>query len=314
MSLLKPRPLRPGGTIAIVSPASAAKPERVQAGVTRLQELGYRTIVMSHALDRGPLYYAGTAPDRAADLMAAFADPSIDAIVCVRGGWGSAELLPLLDADLVRANPKIFAGYSDHSSLHLWLQQQAGLITFHAPMVAADFSRADGVDLESWNHALGGDAAWSVGTEDGLRVLQRGVAEGKLVGGCVAILTESLGTPYAIQPVGKDEPRILFLEDIGEKPYKWDRMLLHLRYAGLLENVSGIVFGEMRQCVAPEESSLLEQAILHALADFPGPIGIGLRSGHVDGPNVTLPLGVRARLDLTSSDAPRLEFLEAATI
>ncbi len=314
MSLKKPRALRPGATIAVVSPASAAKSERVHAGVARLQELGYRTIVMPHALDRGPLYYAGVATDRAADLMSAFADPKIDAIVCARGGWGSAEVLPLLDADLVRANPKIFAGYSDHSSLHLWLQQQAGLVTFHASMVAADFSREDGVDLASWNHALGGDAAWSLGASDGLRMLRSGVAEGTLAGGCIAILAESLGTPYALQPAGKDEPRILFLEDIGEKPYKWDRMLVHLRYAGLLDSVSGIVFGDMRQCVAPEENALLEQAILHALKDFAGPIAIGLRSGHVDGPNITLPLGVRARLDLSNEASPRLEFLEAATI
>lgn len=314
MSLRKLRALRPGAIIAVVSPASAAKAERVHAGVARLQELGYRPLVMPHALDRGPLYYAGAASDRAADLMAAFADPKIEAVVCVRGGWGSAELLPLLDADLVRANPKIFAGYSDHTSLHLWLQQQAGLITFHAPMVAADFSRENGVDLASWGHALGGDESWSLGASDGLRVLRPGVAEGALAGGCIAILTESLGTPYAMQPAGKDEPRILFLEDIGEKPYKWDRMLVHLRYAGLLENVTGIIFGDMRQCVAPEENALLEQAILHALRDFAWPIAIGLRSGHLDGPNITLPLGVRTRLDLASSEAPRLEFLEAATV
>jgi muramoyltetrapeptide carboxypeptidase len=312
--MIKPRKLKPGATVAVVSPASAAKAEKVQAGVARLEALGYRVSVMPHALDHGPLYYAGTASDRAADLMAAFTDPKIDAIVCTRGGWGSTELLPLLDASVVRANPKIFAGYSDHTSLHLWLQQEAGLVTFHAPMVAADFSRDRGVDLASWNYALRGDTGWSVGANDGLCVLRPGVAEGTLAGGCIAILTESLGTPYAMQPAGRDGPRILFLEDIGEKPYKWDRMLLHLRYAGLLENVSGIVFGDMRQCVAPEEGALLEQAILHALHDFTGPIAIGLRSGHVTGANITLPLGVRARLDLGCSEAPRLEFLEAATV
>jgi muramoyltetrapeptide carboxypeptidase len=107
---------------------------------------------------------------------------------------------------------------------------------------------------------------------------------------------------------------VLFLEDIGMKPYQWDRNLLHLKYAGLLDNVSGIVFGDMQQCVAPEDNALLEQAILHALRDFAGPIAIGLRSGHVDAPNVTLPLGVGARLDLSSAENPWLEFLEAATI
>lgn len=314
MSLRKPRALRPGATIAVVSPASAAKAELVQAGVARLEALGYRAIVMPHTLDRGPLYYAGTAADRATDLMAAFADPKIDGILCARGGWGSAELLPLLDAAILRANPKIFAGYSDHSSLHIWMQREAGIITFYAPMVAADFGREDGVDLASWNHALGGDAAWSLGATDGLRVLRRGTAEGRIAGGCISILAESLGTPYAMPPAGLNEPRVLFLEDVGVKPYQWDRMLLHLRYAGLLENVTGIVFGDMRQCVALEENALLEQAVLHSLGDFAGPIAIGLRSGHVDAPNITLPLGARARLDLSSAENPLLEFLEAATI
>lgn len=313
MSTLKPRGLRPGATIAIVSPASAAKPEKVEAGVARLQELGYRTVVMPHALERGPLYYAGAARDRAADLMTAFADTKVDAIVCARGGWGSAELLPLLDSRIVRANPKIFAGYSDHTSLHLWLAREAGLVTFHAPMAAADFGRENGVDLASWNHAVSGDANWSLGVGDGLRVLRPGIAEGTIAGGCLSILAESLGTPFAMLPASRTEPRILFIEDIGERPYKWDRMLLHLRYAGMLDNVTGIVFGDMRQCIVPEESGLLEHAILHAFHDFPGPVAIGLRSGHVDSPNVTVPLGVGVRLDLSEED-PRLEFLEAATV
>src|SRR6185437_11719890 len=160
----------------------------------------------------------------------------------------------------------------------------------------------------------GGDASWSVAASDGLRVLRAGVAEGRITGGCLTILVESLGTPYAMPPAAKKYPRILVLEDTGERPYKWDRMILHLRYAGLLDNVSGIVFGDMRECIVPEESELMEKAVLHALHDFAGPIAIGLRSGHDDTPNITLPLGVRARLDLSAAENPRLEFLEAATV
>jgi muramoyltetrapeptide carboxypeptidase len=139
-------------------------------------------------------------------------------------------------------------------------------------------------------------------------VLRAGVAEGVFDGGCLAIYAEAIGTPFA----PRSARGVLFLEDIGVKPYQWDRMLLHLRYAGLLEGVQGIVFGDMQQCVGPEEAALLERAILHALADFAGPIAIGLRSGHVSAPNVTLPLGVRARLDLADAENPRLHFLEAA--
>jgi muramoyltetrapeptide carboxypeptidase len=304
--------LKRGATLAVVSPASAAKAELVQAGMECLQGLGYRTKLMTHALDRGPLYYAGSAEERASDLMAAFADPAIDGILCTRGGWGSAELLPLLDARVVRANPKIFVGYSDHTSLHVWLAREAGLVTFYAPMVAADFARANGFDAASWQHAVGGSAVWSLGAADGLRVLRAGSAEGTIAGGCLSIFAEALGTPYAALAASADSPRVLFLEDIGTKPYQWDRMLLHLRYAGMLEQVSGIVLGDMLQCVGAAEQALLEGAILHALRDFAGPIAIGLRSGHVDTPNVTVPLGVRVRLDLSEADEPRLEFLEAA--
>jgi muramoyltetrapeptide carboxypeptidase len=175
--------------------------------------------------------------------------------------------------------------------------------------VAADFSRDDGVDMASWQHGLQGDGRWSLGVADGLRVLRAGVAHGLLDGGCVSIFTEALGTPYAARI---DAESILFLEDVGTKPYQWDRMLLHLRYSGLLEKVTGIVFGDMRQCVPVDENDYLERAILHALRDFEGPIAIGLRSGHVGASNVTLPLGVSATLDLSDVANPQMHLLEAS--
>ncbi len=307
-TLIKPKALKPGATLAIVSPASTPKPQFVQQGIDHLHTLGYKTVLYPHALDKGPLYYAGTLEDRLADLHRAFANPEIDGILCTRGGWGSAELLPYLDADLIRANPKPFLGYSDHTSLHIWLRERVGRVSFYAPMCAADFARKDGIDLPSWLHALTGSPEWSVGSADGLRVLRAGEAEGILDGGCLSIFAEALGTPYAPTP----SRGILFLEDIGTKPYQWDRMLLHLRHAGQLDAVQGIVFGDMRQCVPADEDALLESAILHALQDFKGPIAIGLRSGHVAAPNVTLPLGVSVRLDLSEPANPRMHFLEAA--
>lgn len=308
--LTKPRSLRPGARIAVVSPASTPRPELVEAGLKRLTELGYTPVLFPNALGGGPLYYAGTLQQRSADLMAAFDDPSIDGIICTRGGWGSAEVLPHLDSALVRANPKPFVGYSDHTSLHLWLARECGLVSFYGPMVAADFGRSDGVDTGSWQHTFEGDACWAVGPDEGLRVLRPGRAEGSISGGCLSIYAEALGTAYA--PIPATEPRILFLEDVGAKPYQWDRMLLHLRYAGMLEHVEGIVFGDMRQCVAEREQELLEEAVLHSLREFQGPIAIGLRSGHVDTPNITVPLGIRVRLDLSDSNVPELRFLEPA--
>ena len=274
----KPRSLGPGSVLGVVSPASAVDAGKVRAGCAALEALGYRTKVFSHALTRGPLYYAGTVEQRVRNLHAAFADEEVDAVICSRGGWGSAELLPFLDAGLIGGSGKAFLGYSDHTSLHLWLLNECEMVSFQAPMVAADFCKAEGVDLASWRSALGGASEWSVGTAEGLRVLRAGRAEGMLTGGCLAIYAEALGTAYAPRARGG----VLFLEDIGVKPYQWDRMLVHLRYAGMLD-VDGIVLGDMGQSCSAEEQSLLEGAVLHALRDFGGPVAIGLRSGHVDG-------------------------------
>ncbi|MDQ2926177.1 MAG: LD-carboxypeptidase, partial [Acidobacteriota bacterium] len=234
--------LRVGSRVAVVSPASAARAELVERGVAGLRAFGYEPVVMPNALARGPMYYAGTAEQRAADLHAAFADKSIDGVICTRGGWGSAELLPLLDRELVLANPKAFVGYSDHTSLHVWMWNECGMPTFHAPMVAADWSKDDGVDERTWRAVMEGVGEWSVGPSDGLRVLREGNVEGRLLGGCLSILAEGLGTPWGLRI---EKPCVLFLEDIGVKAYQWDRMLQHLKFAGLMERVTGVVLGDM---------------------------------------------------------------------
>lgn len=291
MNVVRPT-LRRGARVAVVSPASAANPEKIARGVAALRAYGYEPVLMPHALSRGPLYYAGTAEERVADLHAAFADPAIEGVFCTRGGWGSAELLPLLDAALVRANPKVFVGYSDHTSLQTWFLQECGLATFYGPMVAADWSLDGGADLASWEAALDAES-YSLGLDDGLRMLRPGRAQGRLLGGCLAILEAGLGTPWAVR---SEEPCVLFLEDIGVKPYQWDRMLQHLRFAGLMEQVTGVVLGDMSANVEPEEMALLEGACLHALRDFSGPVAIGLRCGHVTGGNRTVVLGAEAEL------------------
>jgi muramoyltetrapeptide carboxypeptidase len=286
--------LRKGSRVAVVSPASAVNAELVRLGCDRLRAFGYETVMMPHALSRGPLYYAGTRGERLADLHAAFADETIHGVICTRGGWGSAELLPLLDATLIRANPKVFVGYSDHTSLHTWLWNECGLPTFYAPMVAADWSKQDGVDERTWNSAIERANAWSVSGEDGLRVLREGSAEGRLLGGCLSILEAGLGTPWALKIA---EPCVLFLEDIGVKPYQWDRMLQHLKFAGLMKNVKGIVLGDMSACVEPNEMEFLEEACVHALSGFDGPVAIGLRCGHVALQNRSLPLGAWVKMN-----------------
>lgn len=308
MTMVKPRALRPGAMLGIVSPASAVPRELVERGIAELQRLGYRTRLSPHTFDRGPLNYAGSVADRVADLHAAFADPEVDGIICTRGGWGAAELLPHLEPGLIRENPKAFLGYSDITTLHLWLEREANLVSFQAPMVASDLAKPEGVDLASWRNALSSESAWTLGAESGLRVLQPGNAEGVLRGGCVSIYVQSLGTPYAAIPQGG----VLFFEDVGVKPYQWDRMLLHLRYAGLLNGVKGLVFGDMRQCCPAEEQELMEVTLLYALRGFAGPVGIGLRSGHVAAQNITLPLGVQVELNFADAANPQMHFVEAA--
>lgn len=310
--------LEPGARIAVISPAGKPKMARVELGMERLRGMGFVPVPGRSATAQGPLYYAGDAAARAADLHEAFANPDIAAVLCTRGGWGSAELLPLLDADLIRSNPKPFLGFSDVTTLHVWMQQECGLKTFYAPMLSPDFARETGleagVDLRSFRAALQSNEPWSVGTGDGLRMLRASVGsdqvEGVLFGGCLSLLAESLGTPYAVTAPNGDS--ILFLEDVGTHPYQWDRMLVHLRLAGVLDRVKAIVFGDMEQCLhEAERMDLLEAALLHSLRDFRGPIAIGLRSGHVNTPNVTLPLGVRVRLDSGAAE-PVLHVLESA--
>ncbi len=283
-------------------------PDKVWAGRAALEALGYRTTLYPSALRGGLLNYAGTMRERLDDLHAAFRDPSVDGILCTRGGWGTAELLPYLDVELIRAHPKPYLGYSDHTSLQTYLLDAVGLVTFYAPMCAADFSQAEGPDLASWRHALSGSGTWTLGAAEGLRVLKPGpVATGQFLGGCLSIYLEGLATPYA--PAVPTRPAILFFEDIGAHPYQWDRHLLHLQYAGYLERAQAIIFGDMSQNVPAEDYDLLDRTILHRLGDFAGPVAIGLRSGHVDGGNVTLPLGIQASFDPAG---PSLTFLESA--
>jgi muramoyltetrapeptide carboxypeptidase len=307
-ALLKPHVVPNDAQVAVVSPASSPKPERVERGVKALRALGYAPQASEYLLARGPLYFAGTPEMRLSDLHHAFADEEVRAIFATRGGYGSNTLLDELDLDLIAENAKPFVGFSDLTALHLWLLDQIHLPAFHGPMLSADFAREDGVHLASLQAALGGKP-YVLGAPEGLRPLQRGRARGTLYGGCLSILVSLLGTPYEPQTEGK----LLFLEDVNVKPYQIDRMLWQLREAGKLEGVRGIVFGEMLDCVsagAPPE--LLNHAILRALEDFTGPIAIGLRSGHVSRQNVTLTFGVEA--ELMVQEEARLHVLEPAVI
>ena len=261
-------------------------------------------------LTRGPLYFAGTTEQRLLDLHAAFADETIRVLFATRGGYGSNYLLEELDMDILGDHPKPLLGYSDLTALQITLLDTLNLPAFHGPMVSPDFAREDGVHLPSLLAALAGEP-YKVGKAEGLRLLKPGAdvqpVRSVLYGGCLSILLALLGTAFEPQTEGK----LLFLEDVGTKPYQIDRMLWQLKQSEKLDGVKGIIFGEMLDCAAPgARPDLLDEVILNALDDFEGPIAIGLRSGHVSRANVTLTFGVEA--ELTSTLDPELRILEPA--
>jgi len=304
--LQRPRIIQPGSSVSIVAPASFALPERIERGLAGLRDAGFVPVPAGSALERGPLYFAGTPEQRLADLHAAFADPATSAVMCLRGGYGSNYLLDSLDVELIAKHPKPFFAYSDLTGVQCFLLDQLGLAAFHGPMLAADFYLADGVHLDSFNAAIRGQT-YSIGPSEGLRTLSPGTASGTLYGGCLSILVSLLGTPWEPNTQGK----LLFIEDVGTKPYQVDRMLWQLRKAGKLEGVRGFIFGEMLNCASEGAAPrLLEQSILNALEEFEGPIAFGLRSGHVSRQNVTLTFGVEAQL--IAGDEARLQILQPA--
>ncbi len=306
---IKPPALRPGDTVGIVAPASNIKGMELEAGCEGLRRAGYQAFYFDSILDQD-LYFAGSVQRRARELEEMFAREDVRAIVCARGGYGSNYLLEVLDWGNIKAHPKIFVGYSDLTALLTYLYDTIGLVTFHGPMVAKDWAREGGVDLPSWQAALVGASAWEPDLDAGSGVtgLVEGSGEGILYGGCLSILVASLGTPYEIHTEGT----ILFLEDVAAKPYQIDRMLMQLKLAGKLNGVRGIVFGEMRDCIqTANQGYTLEEIVMRVVGELGVPVAFGVRSGHVTAENITLPIGVRAKLKIRGGQVS-LKMQEAA--
>ena len=299
-----PPALYPGDTVGIIAPASGFNRERFLAGCERLRQMGYRPFYLDSIFDRD-IYFAGSAERRLRELEEMFEREEVRAILCARGGYGCNYLLERADIGRIAANPKILVGCSDLTTLLTWFLDAAGLVTFHGPMVEKSFASADGIDLASWLAATASSEPWQI--TGNMESLVRGMAEGILYGGCLSLLVESLGTPYEIETEGT----ILFVEDVNAKPYQVDRMLMHLKLAGKLNGVHGIIFGEMLDCrQAADQPYSLQEVVTRVVGDLGIPVAYGLRSGHVTGENITLPLGVRAALRV--EDAVRLDILEPA--
>lgn len=306
----KGKRLSPGNTIGIVAPANFAAQEQTEQAIAILENLGYR-IKRSPGTAGRWHSFAGTDAVRAADINAFFADPGIDAIICLRGGYGSLRILDKIDYETVRANPKIFMGYSDITLLHLMFNQHGNLVTFHGPMLASKI--AGNFDSETKNSL---EQAVSQGVQPfelknpagaELKSLHGGIAEGRLAGGNLITLVSAMGTPY--EPDLHDI--ILFIEETGEATYRIDRALTQLILSGKLHRIKAVLIGDFNNCppAAPEDMSLMN-VFTDRLVPLGIPIIYNYRSGHCN-PMMTLPLGAMARID---ANAPKINIIESVVL
>lgn len=294
--LQKPAALQPGDLVQIVAPASNLKADYLARGVAELTALGFRAKYDPAILEKDR-YTAGSDERRTRELMEAFTDKQVKAVWAARGGYGVMRLLGRLDENLLRAHPKIFIGYSDMTALHLYLYNRFGWVTFHGPMAAKDLAGGEThydktTLLKALTKAEPMGEIFTTGTE----VLHHGASvSGRLLGGCMSLLSAMMGTPDELDTTDA----ILFLEDTGTRPFQLDRLMQQLKLAGKFERVRAIVFGEMSNCVQHVEQGYTLQEVLRDLTvDLHIPVLFGLRSGHSEIGNLTLPLGVQATLDM----------------
>jgi muramoyltetrapeptide carboxypeptidase len=309
--VIKPPALRAGDAVAIVAPASNLKADYLARGVAELERLGFRARYEPGILDKAR-YTAGDDERRAAELMRAFADPEIKAVWAARGGYGSMRLFKLLDESLIGRRPKIFIGYSDITAISLYLHRRFGWVTFHGPMASKDLAGGEEhYDRETLIKAITGAAPMGEIRSNKTEMLHRGAEErvtGRLLGGCLSLITAMMGAPDELDTRGS----ILFLEDTATRPYAIDRMLQQLKLAGKFDEVRGIVFGEMTDCIQhADQGYRIQDVLAECTADLNIPVMFGLPSGHSPRGNLTLPLGVTATLDAgrgsLSIDEPAVE-------
>ncbi len=308
-NLIKPERLQFGDVVGVAAPASPPPdPAEVNRAFAALEQFGFKPKLAANVRERLG-FLAGTDAERADDLMALFADREVKAIFCLRGGYGSARLLSRLDFHFIKKHPKIFIGFSDITSLHCALLTHAKLVSFHGPTLNTNLTGAAPekfLTQSLWRAVMEPKPAGSICegySQSTISILNQGVARGQLIGGNLSVLCTTLGTPC--QPRFKDN--ILFFEDVGEEPYRFDRMLTHLLNAGLLQEVAGVAVGVNHNCEAADagKTNEYEQSLADVLAERLTPLGVpvvtGLPFGHV-ALNATLPVGISATLDGDNGD------------
>lgn len=305
MPLLKPKMLKPGDTIGLITPSTyVSDPGRLALLQPTADAFGLR-IRVGRNVGKRTGYVGGSVDERLADLHEMFADPEVKAVFCIRGGFGTPHLLDRIDYSLIRRNPKIFAGYSDITALHLAIHKHAGLVTFHSPVVLSrftefsqDYFKRALFSKEPIGRCANPPERFPLRPAHPVRAVVKGRARGQLVGGNLTLISSTLGTPYEVDTKGK----IFFIEDVGEEPYRIDRMLTQLWLAGKLQEAAGVVIGECVDCGPKEfkpgfESTFsLGEVIEQTFSRLKVPVSYGLLIGHTDD-QITLPLGVMATLD-----------------
>ena len=318
-SLIKPPALRDGDTVGLITPATfVSDPDRLALAERTLRYFGLKPAFGRNVRKRSG-YLGGTIEERLSDLHDMFRDPGIKAVFCIRGGYGSGQLLDRIDYDLLRRNPKIFLGYSDITALHLAIHKRTGLTTFHGPVALSRYTeytqdafRRALFDTRPIGSLTNPKETNELRPSHSLRAIRGGQARGPLIGGNLSLIAETMGTPFEMDTRGK----ILFIEDVGEEPYSIDRMLTNLRLAGKLDAAAGIVFGECSECVPREykqsfdSTFSLGEVLDNVLGGLKVPVLSGLTIGHTND-QLTLPLGIRASLD---ADRGELIIEESATI
>lgn len=291
-----PKPLKQGDTIGLISASGATPPEKLQQAIESVEKLGFKVIVGETCRARHG-YLAGSDELRAKEVNQMFSDPAVDGIFCIRGGYGATKILPLLDFDMIKRNPKVFAGYSDVTALHIAFNQLCNFVTYHTPMPSTEFIQSK-MDDYTWNYFIHSvtNADWSehilanpIGQP--MTTLVSGEATGQLIGGNLTLVAASLGTPYEIDTKGK----ILFLEDIDENEQRVDRMLTQLQLAGKLDDAAGFLLGAWTNCGPanpdhPENSLPLSTIFNEILVPLNKPTLMDVTCGHCL-PTMSLPLG-----------------------
>ena len=303
-----PQGLGPGSTVGIVCPASAATASDIK-DFRDLCTLWGINVKLGRNLSKRNGYLSAPDADRAAEFMGFIEDPSVDAVVCARGGYGVMRILPMLDFVSIRQAGKIIMGFSDITALLIAVQQLSGVVTFHGPVASSTF---DPFTIQSFKTVVGGSGAQPLSfSDDRLTTLRTGIAQGRLTGGNLSMIVSTLGTKYEIDTTDA----ILFLEEVHEEPFRVDRMLTQLWLAGKLQSCRGIALGNFRDCEAKGvsisgPSFSLDQVFEQRITSIGIPAIYGLPVGHVKS-KLTIPLGIRAELDATNK---QLRFLEPAVV